>query len=373
MKNEMISLQKELMKKYQAKAWEKPLRFWKWDQVIDEIKKPRSVRVSDFLACFDHPEDLTRQGVKFYDLSQATGIARKKIFVLLNETQEKNKLDLWQMALSVNQFVVEIPDGVCVELSFCNKIQESWPVIIFYCRKGSRFAGVFKFEKNHDVFSGVSFLFIAEDESELNLACIDKIEANHHLSVSCFLETQAKLQLTTFGKYFSKNHVSFNIFHEARESEAECIAALSTHASACTYLKLFSNHERQYASTHIESRVLAADASLTHIDGLIRIGAKARFAKTYLDEDVLLLSEQTMVKTIPNLEILNNEVTAGHSATLGSIDPTQLFYLQARGLTFKQAKTMIAHGFFQPLFERIHHPLIRKYFQGEMMSLSAVS
>lgn len=82
--------------------------------------------------------------------------------------------------------------------------------------------------------------------------------------------------------------------------------------------------------------------------GNIVIAANAHGADASLRDDVLLLSKDAQIDSIPALEIAANDVKAFHGATVGSIDADELFYAQSRGLAREEAERMIALGFFEP-------------------------
>lgn len=70
--------------------------------------------------------------------------------------------------------------------------------------------------------------------------------------------------------------------------------------------------------------------------------------------NTLVLSPEARAYSIPQLHVVEDEVQgAGHAATIGKVDPEQLFYLQARGLTPLQAKRLIVDGFFYPVTDHI--------------------
>ncbi|MBI3588542.1 SufD family Fe-S cluster assembly protein [Candidatus Micrarchaeota archaeon] len=92
------------------------------------------------------------------------------------------------------------------------------------------------------------------------------------------------------------------------------------------------------------------DGSSTSVyKGAISIAANSIQCVSDLNEHVLLLSEEAHSDAIPSLDINNNDVTAGHGASVGSVDPEQLFYLMSRGLSKSQAQAAIVEGFFEPL------------------------
>jgi len=108
--------------------------------------------------------------------------------------------------------------------------------------------------------------------------------------------------------------------------------------------------------------VLDGDAS-ANFEGLVRIEKGAKNADADLKEHSILISKQAKAIAIPRLDVLENEVKAGHGATVSKIDEEQIFYLMSRGLSLVQAKDIIIKGFLQSMvneFPRAEAKLIAK-------------
>lgn len=120
-----------------------------------------------------------------------------------------------------------------------------------------------------------------------------------------------------------------------------------------------------HAVPHCRSRVdyrgalQDQDAHAVWIGDVI-IRAEAEGTDTYELNRNLVLTDGTRVDSVPNLEILTGEVTgAGHASASGRLDDEHLFYLQARGITFDQARRMVVRGFLGQLVERIEVAEVR--------------
>lgn len=87
--------------------------------------------------------------------------------------------------------------------------------------------------------------------------------------------------------------------------------------------------------------------------GLTDIEATGRDASSYQRENTLILSDRARADAIPGLEIENNNVAAGHAATIGQVDEEYLFYLMSRGLSRIQASKLIVDGFFAPIMQQV--------------------
>jgi len=87
--------------------------------------------------------------------------------------------------------------------------------------------------------------------------------------------------------------------------------------------------------------------------GLIRIESAAPFSEAYQENRNLLLSDSARAESIPELEILTQEVQCKHGATVGPIDLMQLFYLTSRGIPPTEAVRMIVSGHFEGTLRRL--------------------
>lgn len=62
--------------------------------------------------------------------------------------------------------------------------------------------------------------------------------------------------------------------------------------------------------------------------------------------------------TKPQLEIFADDVKCTHGATIGQLNEEEIFYLQTRCISKKDAVKLLAHGFVQDIIEKISHPAI---------------
>lgn len=79
--------------------------------------------------------------------------------------------------------------------------------------------------------------------------------------------------------------------------------------------------------------------------GTVRIEHGCKGAESFLAQHALLLSPHARAETFPYLEIEDNELKAGHAATVSKLDTGQVFYLTSRGLPEDLAHKLIVQGF----------------------------
>jgi Fe-S cluster assembly protein SufD len=67
----------------------------------------------------------------------------------------------------------------------------------------------------------------------------------------------------------------------------------------------------------------------------------------------LLLSDEAVVHTKPQLEIFADDVKCTHGATVGQLDEEAVFYLRSRGIGLAQARQIMVRAFASDVVERI--------------------
>lgn len=102
----------------------------------------------------------------------------------------------------------------------------------------------------------------------------------------------------------------------------------------------------------------------TEYRGLIRMHKDAQRSDSYLADHNLLLSGDARADAIPGLEIEANDVRCTHGATIGHVNPDQLFYLMSRGISREDGMRMLVDGFFEPVLMRVANASIRAAMRG---------
>ena len=97
--------------------------------------------------------------------------------------------------------------------------------------------------------------------------------------------------------------------------------------------------------------------------GMIYVAPGAEKTDGYQANRNLVLSRKARADSIPGLEILADDVRCTHGATVGKIDPEEIFYLRSRGIPEKDAERVIVEGFFDPIMQRIPFEGVRGRFQ----------
>lgn len=121
----------------------------------------------------------------------------------------------------------------------------------------------------------------------------------------------------------------------------------------------FQNHIVGNTASDLLYKGALKDSAYSAFRGLIRVNPAAQRSDAYQANRNILLSPKAHADSIPELEIEANDVRCTHGATVGPIDPEQIFYLQARGIPKVEAEKVIVEGFFDPLMQKIPLESIR--------------
>jgi len=108
-------------------------------------------------------------------------------------------------------------------------------------------------------------------------------------------------------------------------------------------------HNAPHTSSRIVSKSISRGSGRSSYRGLLQVNPGAKFARSNVECDALLLDEEARTDTYPYIEIQDEHAQIGHEATVSKIGDEQLFYLMSRGLSEEQAMGMIVNGFIEPV------------------------
>ncbi len=98
--------------------------------------------------------------------------------------------------------------------------------------------------------------------------------------------------------------------------------------------------------------------------GKIEVSRHAQKTDGYQMNQALLLSGEAEIDSKPQLEIYADDVKCSHGATVGELDPDQLFYLRSRGVPEAQARSILVRAFLDETLDPIAHEAAREAMEG---------
>ncbi len=141
------------------------------------------------------------------------------------------------------------------------------------------------------------------------------------------------------------------------------IIAVGSGAQKLNYTTQAQHFGRNTPSNMI-TRAVMRDSATSIINGITKIEKGATRADGQQTEKVLMLSPKARGDANPILLIDEDDVTAGHAASVGQVNPEQVYYLMSRGISKHDAETLVIYGFLAPVVSQIPLEGLRNQLQS---------
>jgi len=210
--------------------------------------------------------------------------------------------------------------------------------------------------------------------SRVRLVMIQDLQpgARLHLAQRTVAERHARVEtvVCSLGGAVMKATVGTTLAGEGAESESfgVIIGDGSQHFDHHTV----HDHVAGHTQSNFNYKAVLKGHARSVYTGSIRIEHDAPNCEAYQENRNLLLEETARADSIPELEILNQDVQCSHGATMGSIEPEYLFYLESRGIPHADAVRLFVDGFVTPAFSRVPPQVeesLRRHLAGRMERL----
>jgi Fe-S cluster assembly protein SufD len=126
------------------------------------------------------------------------------------------------------------------------------------------------------------------------------------------------------------------------------------------------DHRFSHAESHQLHKVVVNGSAHSIFNGKIFVRKDAQKIDSFQENRNLLLSVDGLVNTKPQLEIFADDVLCSHGATIGQLDPEEVFYLQSRGMTEEKAKEVLTYAFALETIENMKVESVHKLLIEEV-------
>ena len=270
-------------------------------------------------------------------------------------------------------------DGVCIEIAKNAIIEE--PIQLIYITTGS------------SVLSTVRNILIANDNSEATVTMNyvgENAETNFtNVITEVTVKTNASLSIH---KVQQENKTNFHINTEtvSQGRDSRFTLSTSTFSGAIVRNNVYVHVDGENAETNLYGLYLTDDKQLvdnhTVIDhkvpncnsnelykgvldgqstgvfnGKVYVREQAQKINAFQSNGNVLLSDNASMNSKPELEIYADDVKCSHGSTTGQIDEEAIFYLRARGISEKSAKSLLINGFVGEVVDQISNEIVREH------------
>ena len=159
-----------------------------------------------------------------------------------------------------------------------------------------------------------------------------------------------------------RNNLSLNLLDSGCEGNMYGLYLLNgkTHVDNHTNV----DHTKPHAQSNELYKGVLADNSRGVFNGKIFVRQDAQKTNAFQQNNNILLSEDAIVNTKPQLEIWADDVKCSHGCTTGQLDEEALFYLRARGLGKEQAKGMLLYAFTGEVMDHISDEAFQNHIEN---------
>ena len=306
------------------------------------------------------PADLAEQGVVFTDfhtaLEEIPELVERHFMSAVK--YDEDKLAAYHTAYFNSGAVLYVPDNVeidqPIEGIFYQDSESDVPFnkhILIIAGKHSKVNYLERLETYGEgtvpTTANITVEVIAQAGAQIKFSAIDRLGEN----VTAYISRRGKLDNDAMidwaiGVMNEGNVVAdFDSDLYGKGSHADMkVVALSSGKQVQGIDTRVTNYGCNSIGNILQHGVILEKGTLT-FNGIGHIIKGAKGADAQQESRVLMLSDQARSDANPILLIDENDVTAGHAASIGQVDPEDMYYLMSRGLDKATAERLVVRGF----------------------------
>jgi Fe-S cluster assembly protein SufD len=128
------------------------------------------------------------------------------------------------------------------------------------------------------------------------------------------------------------------------------------------------DHAKPHCNSHELYKGILDERAKGVFNGKIYVHPDAQKTDAKQNNRVLLLSDDAVIDTKPQLEIYADDVKCTHGATVGQIDETALYYLRSRGISEDLARSLLVFAFGNEIASELKLEAIRAHVERFLLA-----
>lgn len=308
-------------------------------------------------------EELTSKGVIFTDIETAIrdhAELVEKYFMTTAVKVDEHKLAAYHAALVNGGVFVYVPRNVIIDeplqVVFLNDNEEAslFNHVLVVAEESSAVTYVETYVSTVEEAKGQANIIaevIVKDNAQVTFGAVDVLAKGYTTYVNrrAHLTRDAKIDWA-LGLMNDSDTIAENITHlvgdgSAADTKTVVVGRGMQKQNFTTEVRHWGKNSDGQILTH----GVMKEAAQSIFNGIGKIEHGATKANAEQESRVLMLSEKARGDANPILLIDEDDVTAGHAASVGRVDPTQLYYLMSRGISKAEAERLVIHGFLAPV------------------------
>ena len=123
------------------------------------------------------------------------------------------------------------------------------------------------------------------------------------------------------------------------------------------------DHAKPYCNSHEHYKGILQDKAKGVFNGKVMVRPDAQKTNAFQENNTILLSDDAVMNTKPQLEIFADDVKCSHGATIGKLNDEAKFYLKSRGIGEESAIAILIHAFASDVITSIKISALKDYLE----------
>ncbi|GEO67386.1 Fe-S cluster assembly protein SufD [Levilactobacillus spicheri] len=196
---------------------------------------------------------------------------------------------------------------------------------------------------------------VAQDGSQVKFASVDElgpqIQASYQRRAAVGRNARVDWAIGLMNQGNTVGQCDTDLIGDGAQSDAKVIAITSRQQRVGINTKV-TNHGKHTTGNILQRGVLKGQSELI-FNGIGDIIHGASGAEAEQENRILMMDPGTHGDANPILLIDENDVLAGHAASVGQVDQQELYYLMSRGLDKPTAERLVIRGFLSAVLSAI--------------------
>ena len=197
-----------------------------------------------------------------------------------------------------------------------------------------------------DIFPTIE-LFLEQNASLeiiINVTSKNEISLINNLYAKLLNDANLSVHMVSTGGLFSRSRLDIDLFGNGSGFEIDGVYFGENNQIHDT--RVFVNHLGKSTTSNMITKGVLGDESSSIFTGTIHIAEGAVKTESQQENRNIILTEKASAQSVPNLEILCDDVICGHGSSVGPIDETLYHYVMSRGINKENAEKLLIKGFF---------------------------
>ena len=214
------------------------------------------------------------------------------------------------------------------------------------------------------------------DNASLDLYCLEETHYKNVRVSNVYIDQQANSRVNhnviTLHNGITRNKLDLTFSGEG--AECACYGCVIADKEQHVDNNTLITHKVSHCTSNELYKYVLDDKSTGAFAGRVLVEHGAQKTTSQMTNQNLTATKEARMFTQPMLEIYADDVKCAHGSTVGQLNDAALFYMRQRGISLKEAKTLLQNAFInevidkmqlEPLRDRLHH-LVEKRFRGEL-------